>query len=194
MKTSLSRSLFVLLALLVLVAPPAAADAFGFDLGVHGGAVGTDGGKGSTFVGGAQARFHLIWLLAAEARASVYTDTVDSTTLGSVDVKNVPFQVSAMLYPIKLPKFGLYVLGGGTYSSLQVSGSSVTNGDVTEHKWSAHAGAGLDINLSKSLILNGDVRYVFLNADTVDEALSAAAADYNGDFWTATIGLNLKLF
>lgn len=193
MKKSLGLPVLVLLVLAV-AAPPAAADAFGLDLGIHGGAVGTDGGNGSTFVGGAQARFHLIWLLAIEGRASVYTDSVDSKTLGSIDVKNVPFQVSAMVYPIKLPKFGLYLLGGGTYSSLTVSGSSVTNGDVTQHKWSAHAGAGVDISLGKSISLNGDVRYVFLNADTVDEALGAAAADYNGDFWAATVGLNFKLF
>ena len=193
MKKYLGLSALALLAL-VLCAPPAAADGFGMDLGVHGGAVGTDGGNGSTFLGGAQARVHLFWLLGAEARASYYTDTVDLGTVGSVDVENIPFQVSAMLYPIKLPKFGLYLLGGGTYSNLKVTGTSVITGEVTEKKWSAHAGAGLDIKLSNSIILNGDVRYVFLNADTVAEALAAAAADYTGDFWAATIGLNFKLF
>jgi outer membrane protein W len=99
-----------------------------------------------------------------------------------------------MLYLIKLPKVGLYILGGGTYSSIKVQGTSVVTGEVTEKRWSAHAGAGLDINLSKSISLNGDVRYVFLNADSVDEALESALADYNGDFWAATVGLNFKLF
>jgi outer membrane autotransporter protein len=99
-----------------------------------------------------------------------------------------------MLYLIKLPKVGLYVLGGGTYSSIKVTGSNVVTGEVTEKRWSAHAGAGVDINLSKSISLNGDLRYVFLNADSVDEALGAAVADYNGDFWAGTIGLNFKLF
>jgi opacity protein-like surface antigen len=193
MKKSTSLSILVLLAL-VLAAPPVAADGFGMDLGIHGGAVGTDGGNGSSFVGGAQARFHLFWIIGAEARASYYTDTVDLGSLGDVDVENVPFQVSGMLYLIKLPKVGLYVLGGGTYSSIKVTGSNVTTGDVTEKKWSAHAGAGLDINLSKSISLNGDLRYVFLNADSVDEAFEAAVADYNGDFWAGTIGLNFKLF
>ena len=76
-----------------------------------------------------------------------------------------------MLYLIKLPKVGLYLLGGGTYSSMKVTGTSVVTGEVTEKKWSAHAGAGVDIQLSTRVSLNGDVRYVFLNADSVDEAL-----------------------
>ncbi|MBK6405365.1 MAG: outer membrane beta-barrel protein [Holophagales bacterium] len=164
------------------------------DLGIHGGALGTDGGNGSSFVGGAQARFHLFWIIGAEARASYYSDTYDLGQLGSVDIENVPFQVSGMIYPIKLPKVGIYLLGGGTYSNLKVQGTSVFTGEVTEKKWSAHAGAGIDINLSKTISLNGDVRYVFLNADSVDEAFESAVADYNGDFWAGTIGLNFKLF
>jgi hypothetical protein len=176
----------------VLAAPPAAADGFGMDLGIHGGAVGTDGGNGSSFVGGAQARFHLFWIIGAEARLSYYSDTYDLGQLGSVDIENVPFQASGMLYLIKLPKVGVYLLGGGTYSSLKVTGKSVVTGEVTEKKWSPHAGAGIDIGLSNTISLNGDVRYVFLSADSVDDVIEQG--DYNGDYWAATIGLNFKLF
>jgi hypothetical protein len=179
---------------LVLAAPPAAADGFGMDLGIHGGAVGTDGTNGNSFVGGAQARFHLFWIIGAEARASYYSDTYDLGQLGSVDIENVPFQVSGMIYPIKLPKVGIYLLGGGTYSNLKVQGTSVFTGEVTEKKWSAHAGAGIDIGLSSRVTLNGDVRFVFIDADSVDEVLDEVASDYTGDFWAATIGLNFKLF
>jgi opacity protein-like surface antigen len=193
MRKPIGLATLALLAL-VLAAPPVSADGFGMDLGIHGGVVGTDGSEGTGFVGGAQARFHLFWIIGAEARASYYSDSYDLGQLGSVDIENVPFQASGMLYLIKLPKVGLYVLGGGTYSSIKVNGTSVVTGEVTEKKWSAHAGAGLDINLSKSISLNGDLRYVFLNADSVDEALEAAVADYNGDFWAGTIGLNFKLF
>jgi hypothetical protein len=193
MKKSLGPAALVLLAF-ALVASPASADGMGMDLGIHGGAVGIDGSDSNSFVGGAQARFHLFWIIGAEARVSYYTDSYDLGSIGSVDIENVPFQASGMLYLIKLPKVGLYVLGGGTYSSIKVQGTSVVTGEVTEKKWSAHAGAGLDINLGKSISLNGDVRYVFLNADSVDEALESALADYNGDFWAATVGLNFKLF
>ncbi|MCL4806867.1 MAG: outer membrane beta-barrel protein [Thermoanaerobaculia bacterium] len=193
MKKLLALPALALLAL-ALAAPPAAADGFGMDLGIHGGAVGTDGGDGNTFLGGAQARFHLFWIIGAEARASYYSDTYKLEGIGSVDVENIPFQASGMLYLIKLPKVGLYVLGGGTYSSLKVNGATVGAGEVTEKKWSAHAGAGLDIGLSSRISLNGDVRYVFLDADSVDDVLDEVASDYNGDFWTATIGLNFKLF
>ena len=193
MKKPLGLSILVLFAL-VLTAPPAVADGFGLDLGVHGGAVGTDGGDGNTFLGGAQARVHLLWLIGAEARVSYYSDTYKLDGIGDVDVENVPVQLSAMLYLIKLPKVGLYLLGGGTYSSLKLNGSSVETGEATDQKWSAHAGAGLDISLGKNISLNGDVRYVFLDASNFGEALDAVADDYNGDFWAGTIGLNFKLF
>ena len=193
MKKTLGAAALALLAL-VLAAPPAAADGFGMDLGIHGGLVGTDGSEGESFVGGAQARFHLFWIIGAEARASYYSDSYDLGQLGSVDIENVPFQASAMIYPIKLPKVGVYLLGGGTYSNLKVTGTSVVTGEVTEKKWSAHAGAGIDIGLSNRLTLNGDVRFVFIDADSVDEVLDEVASDYTGDYWAATIGLNFKLF
>ena len=193
MKKPLGAAALALLAL-VLAAPPAAADGFGMDLGIHGGLVGTDGSDGESFVGGAQARFHLFWIIGAEARASYYSDSYDLGQLGSVDIENVPFQASAMIYPIKLPKVGVYLLGGGTYSNLKVTGTSVVTGEVTEKKWSAHAGAGIDIGLSNRLTLNGDVRFVFIDADSVDEVLDEIASDYTGDYWAATIGLNFKLF
>lgn len=193
MKKLLAVPALALLAL-VLAAPPAAAEGFGMDLGIHGGMVGIDDGDGNTFLGGAQARFHLFWILAVEGRASYYSDSYTLDGIGSVDVENVPFQVSGMLYPIKLPRFGVYLLGGGTYSNLKVTGTSVVTGELTEKKWSAHAGLGLDVKLSSRVTLNGDVRVVFLDADSVDEALDAAVANYKGDFWAATLGLNFKLF
>ena len=65
---------------------------------------------------------------------------------------------------------------------------------MTDKKWSAHAGAGLDINLSKTISLNGDVRYVFLDADSVDEALGSVGGRLQRRLLDGTIGLNFKLF
>ncbi len=193
MKKFMSLSSLALLAL-VLVAPPVAADSLGVELGVHGGIVNTPDGDGESFVGGAQVRFPLFWILAVEGRASYYTDSYDLGTLGSVDIENLPFQVSGMIYPIKLPKVGVYLLGGATYSNLKVTGTSVVQGEVTEKGWSAHAGAGIDIKISGRMTLNGDVRAVFLDASSVDELIDSATSNYKGDFWTATIGLNFKIF
>ena len=193
MKKSLGLAALVLLGL-ALAATPASADALGLDLGIHGGLVNTKDGGGGSFVGGAQARFHLFWIIAAEARASYYTDSYDLGRLGSVDIENLPFQVSGMIYPIKLPKIGIYLLGGGTYSNLKVKGTSVVTGEVTEKGWSAHVGAGIDLKIGDKTTLNGDVRFVYLNASSVDELINSATSNYQGDFWTATIGLNYKLF
>jgi hypothetical protein len=193
MKKPLGLAALVLLAL-VLAAPPASADALGLELGLHGGLVNSKDGDGGTFVGGAQARFQLFWIVGAEARASYYTDSYDLGELGSVDIENIPFQVSGMIYPIKLPKIGVYLLGGGTYSNLKVEGTRVVEGEVTEKKWSAHVGAGIDLKLGEKTTLNGDVRFVFLDAGSVGELLDSATENYKGDFWTATVGLNFKVF
>ena len=196
MKTRLRISALGLLVAAVAIlsaAPAAAGDAFGLDLGVHGGVLGANGGSSNLFVGGAQARFHLVWILAAELRGSYYSDTYDVSSVGSVDVKNVPIQASAMLYLLKLPGFGLYILGGGTYNVLKLDGTGNIQGSHTENKWAGHAGAGLDFGLSKHFILNVDGRYVFLRVDSANLPPASSGA-YKGDYWTATGGLIWKIF
>jgi hypothetical protein len=42
--------------------------------------------------------------------------------------------------------------------------------------------------------LNGDVRFVFLDAGSVGELLDSATENYKDDFWTATVALSFKLF
>ena len=184
----------VLLAVCALPAGPAAAsDTFGLDLGIHGGVMNSRDGKTDLFLGGAQIRAHLIWILAAEVRGSYYSDSYNVSSLGGVDVKNIPIQASAMLYLMKFPGFGLYVLGGGTYNSLKLEGTGNVTGSVNTSKWCTHAGAGIDVHLSKHVILNADGRYVFLNIDP-QNLPSATSGAYKGDYWTATAGLLWKIF
>lgn len=187
--------MFSLVMLLVGMAasPALASDAFGLDLGVHGGVLNSTDGKTGLFVGGAQVRAHLVWILAAEARASYYSDSYNVSSLGGVDVKNLPIQLSAMLYLIKLPGFGLHVLGGGTYNSLKLEGTGNVHTSVNTSKWCAHAGAGIDIHLGPHFILNADGRYVFLNVDPANLPPATSAA-YKGDYWTGTVGLLWKIF
>jgi hypothetical protein len=173
--------------------PAVASDSFSLDLGVHGGVLNSKDGKTGLFVGGAQVRLHLLFLLAAELRGSTYSDSYHVSSFGSVDVKNTPVQLSAMLYPLKYPGFGLYVLGGGTYNALTLDGSGNVSGSVHEKKWCAHAGAGVDIKLSHSFLLNVDGRYVFLKVDPQNLPPASSGA-YKGDYWTATIGLDWKIF
>jgi hypothetical protein len=191
MKTPLRIAVLTLLA--VLIATPAVAgDAFSLDLGVHGGVANSQSGKSGLFIGGAQVRLHLVWLLAAELRGSYYSDSYEVSQLGGVDVKNIPIQASAMLYPIKLPGFGLYLLGGGTYNAMTLDGTGNISASVTQNKWAAHAGAGLDFKFG-SFILNVDGRYIFLNVDP-NNLPPATSGNYKGDYWTGTVGLLWKLF
>jgi hypothetical protein len=177
-----------------LAASPAlAGDAFSLDLGVHGGVLNSKDGKTGLFVGGAQVRLHLVWLLAAELRGSYYSDSYDVSSLGGIDIKNTPVQLSAMLYLLKLPGFGLHILGGGTYNSVKLEGTGNIPGSVNSSKWAAHAGAGVDFSLSKSFLLNVDARYVFLNVDPGNLPPPSSGA-YKGDYWTATGGLLWKIF
>jgi hypothetical protein len=189
-----TRFASLVLLLTSLAAPPAlAGDAFGLDLGVHGGVLNSHDGKTGLFVGGAQARLHLVWILAAEVRASTYSDSYDVSTLGGVDIRNTPVQVSAMFSLLKLPRLELHVLGGGTYNSLKLEGTGNVPGSVNSSKWAAHAGAGLDVRLSKSFLLNLDGRYVFLDVDPANLPPPSSGA-YKGDYWTATAGLLWKIF
>lgn len=186
--------LALLLALAATPAPAAGGDGFSLDIGVNGGLVGISDGDGQKFVGGAQARVHLLWLIAAEGRASYYTDSASISSTQSIDVKNVPLQLSVMVYPIKLPKLGVYVLGGGTYSSVKLEATGPVTGAVTDKRWSAHAGAGIDVKLGSRWTLNGDARFVFLDVSDLEGLGSAVVESYNGDFWMGTIGLNFRLF
>ena len=193
MKHTLRLAGLALLVTTLAAAPALAGDAFSLDLGVHGGVLNSQSGKSGLFVGGAQARLHLVWLLAAELRGSYYSDSYDVSNFGGIDVKNTPVQLSAMVYLLKLPRVGLHVLGGGTYNALKLEGTGGVQGSYNENKWCAHAGAGLDIGLSNHFILNVDGRYVFLNVDPTNLPPATSGA-YKGDYWTATAGLLWKVF
>jgi len=189
------RLTFCCLAACILAASPAlASDAFSLDLGLNGGIANTQNTtSNSTFVGGAQLRLHFIWLLAAEVRGSYYTTSYKVSDLGGVDLKNTPIQASVLLYLLKPAGFGLYILGGGTYNAVALDGTGNVSGSVSQNKWAAHAGAGLDYALGKHFVLNIDGRYVFLNVDP-QNLPPPQAGNYKGDYWTATLGLNWKVF
>ena len=190
-----TRLSLLCLVVVALAAPPAlAGDAFRLDLGIHGGIANTQNTTNSgVFVGGAQVRLHLIWLLAAEVRGSYYTNSYKVSEIGGVDIKNTPVQASALIYLFKLPGFGLHVLGGGTYNAVKLDGTGNINTSVTQNKWAAHAGAGVDFNIGKHFVLNLDGRYIFLNVDP-QNLPPATSGNYKGDYWTATVGLNWKVF
>lgn len=190
-----ARLALLSLVMVALAAPPAlAGDAFSLDLGINGGIANTQNTTNSSvFVGGAQARLHLVWLLAAELRGSYYTNSYQVSSLGGVDIKNTPIQASVLIYFLKLPGFGLHVLGGGTYNAVKLDGTGNVTGSVTDNKWAAHAGAGVDFNLGQHFVLNLDGRYIFLNVDP-QNLPPATSGNYKGDYWTATVGLNWKVF
>ena len=192
---AIARFTFCCLAACLLAASPAlASDAFSLDLGINGGIANTQNTtSNSTFVGGAQVRLHFIWLLAAEVRGSYYTNSYKVSDLGGVDIKSTPIQASVLLYLLKLPGFGLHILGGGTYNSVTLDGTGNINGSVKQDKWATHAGAGVDFNLGKHFVLNLDGRYVFLNVDP-QNLPPPSSGSYKGDYWTATVGLNWKVF
>lgn len=194
-RTTVSKTVrFVLLsaALGLLMSQAALAGGIlGLDLGVHGGATGAQDSSSNNFIGGVQARLHLISFLGLELRGSAFQSSYEGPLSQSADLTTYPIQGSVMLYPIPLPKLSIYVLGGGGYHSYDFeyrsSGSSLVS--VTGGQWAAHAGAGIDIRLSKAFFLNLDGRYVFLD---VSELSQITGKDF--DYWSATVGLNWRLF
>lgn len=193
MRSALRLASLALLCAPLCAVPVLASDVFSLDLGIHGGVAGLKDGNSNPFVGGAQARLHIIWLLAAEGRVSYFTNSYDVSGLGGVDLKNTPVQLSAMLYLLKLPGFGLHILGGGTYNAVRLEGTGNVTGSVNTDKWCAHAGAGVDLWFSKHFGLNVDGRYFFLSVDP-GNLPPPTSGSYSGDYWTGTVSLLWKAF
>jgi hypothetical protein len=166
----------------------------GLDLGFHGGAVkAPDSDSDTNYMGGVQARLHLVLFLAVEVRGSAFKSTYQGPLLSNAELTTYPVQGSILVYPIPLPKVSIYALGGAGYHSykLEYAGAAGghSTGSLTGGTWAAHVGAGFDLKLSRSFYINADARYVFFNVDELTQVTGQEA-----NYWTATVGLNWRLF
>ncbi len=181
-------------ALGLLSARPAAAQFFA-SVGVHAGYSQTKDAPSGSFIGGAQARFRLLSFIGAEALAEYRETTYQSGGTDVLKVKDIPVQLSAMLYLIPAGPLQLYALGGVGCHFTKSEGLGPAAGAPTtnQSKWAPQAGAGVEIWPSKSWYLSADVRYVFLSISSVRDLENAVkSGSFSADYWQATAGLNYK--
>ena len=91
-----------------------------------------------------------------------------------------------MLYIIPIGPIRPYILGGvgWYYTRIDYKGSLSAINDTTEHFFGVHLGAGVELMLGKSVSINADGRYIFINASDQD----VINRDFN--YWQITFGLN----
>jgi len=155
-----------------------------FSLGVIAGYLRAPDADRGTWTAGLQARFHISPTLAVEAAGTYHKNSYGN---GDAHVTQYPVQVSALLYPLPSGSFSPYLVGGGGwyYSKIAYEGALSGLSNETENTYGTHAGAGLEIRLGSSAMIDADLRYIFLQP----RSNAFQSGDFN--YWQGTLGLSL---
>lgn len=181
---------FVALAAAAGAAAPARAESA---IGANVGYSKTVDGQGQ-FTGGAQLRLKFLPLFGFELLAGYRRENVEAKGNTVLEVEQIPVQVSVLLYPLTLGPIRLYALGGGGAYFTRSSGvnSYVSYGKVTSTDFGAHLGAGTDVRFGGPFFLSGDVRYIWLNVDSLKDVEQAFNEKRSADYWVATVMINFR--
>ncbi|MFO7446584.1 MAG: outer membrane beta-barrel protein [Ignavibacteriaceae bacterium] len=111
---------------------------------------------------------------------------------GAITVRSWPVLVSALVYPFPM----LYgIAGGGWYNTTFDFDEGFQEGDLddeTQTNFGWHLGAGVEIPLAESVMLVGDIKYVFLDYDWEDLS-DTPLNDFNSNFYIINVGLSFGL-
>jgi opacity protein-like surface antigen len=136
-----------------------------------------------TLGGGVQLRFHLISVLALEGSGDMRQNK-----FGGEIVDTFPVQASLLVY--LMPHFVVspYILGGvgWYYTHVQGSSSSPTN------RYGPHAGAGLEVALSKHWTIDASYRYLWNQSLTIPTTTSPAGKNFSDNGYMFTAALNFR--
>ena len=136
---------------------------------------------GGTLNGGAQLRLHITSVIAVEGSADYRQNKFGATT---VDV--FPVQASLMLYLAPNWVASPYILGGvGWYYT------HVQNG-ATSNRYGPHAGAGLEVALSRQWSIDGSARYLWAQSLKAPTTTSPAGRDFSDNGFMLTAALNYR--
>jgi opacity protein-like surface antigen len=143
-----------------------------------------DADKGN-IMGGAALRFKLSEALAVEGSIDYRSEKFDND---AVTVRTWPLMATGLFYPIPIV-YG--AIGAGWYNTtieynadLKALGAS----NNTEQKFGWHFGAGVELPVS-SMLITGDIRYVFLNYDFK----GLPGKSVSSDFIMITAGILFRL-
>ena len=179
----------LLLGFLGLLAPPARAQAFsdpGAGFGLQGGASkGQD--ADAVPVGRLHARYRLTGMVGVELAAGYRAEEVRQQGVPYLRLTEIHLAGSFLLFFLFDHPFQPYLLAGGGYYYVKERGLG-SNQDYgnTEHLFGFHAGAGVDVRVSRGVSLFLDGRYTFLGVASIPPGYVGKA-----DFAAATVGVNL---
>ncbi|MGE5497292.1 MAG: outer membrane beta-barrel protein [Syntrophothermus sp.] len=108
---------------------------------------------------------------------------------GGLKVRTWPVMVTGLFYPIP---FVYGAIGVGWYNTTFDYGQKLTVENLknnTQQNFGWHLGGGLEVPLGQTVMLTGDIRYVFLNYDFGDLANKAQTGDLSSNFYVITVGL-----
>lgn len=162
---------------------PRQQDRVGFGIGPVGGYLKARGADRGTWTAGAAARLYFARFLAAEAAITFHDNSYSN---GDIHVVQYPLQLSLLVFPFPSWDLQPYVLGGAGwyYTRIHYEDSLAALNDQTEHWFGGHLGAGVEIAASRTVSVNADIRYVFVDPKTDIQNKSADA-----DYWMVTFGV-----
>ncbi len=133
--------------------------------------------------GGVLARFHLTESLAIEGSVDYRRETYEN---GDITVRTIPVMATGLFYIAPGLPISPYLLAGvgWYYADIDHTGRFVTLGNIRRNRIGGHLGAGIELPLSRSLAIDGNFRYVFLD-------LNEPAKDIRADAWLGTVGVIL---
>ncbi|TAK07983.1 MAG: hypothetical protein EPO39_05500 [Candidatus Manganitrophaceae bacterium] len=157
--------------------------------GIHGGFQNSKDSDGGTGFGGAHLRFRFLSFLGIEVAADATTETFLNE---SVVLTETPLSVTGLIYPFGAPftffpwPVTPYLAGGGTWVFFRTdfrnglaTGATNLQAAAPPETYLApgwHAGAGLDIGLTKNVAFNIEYRQTFWDfRENIDNATVRAA-------------------
>jgi hypothetical protein len=188
----MKRCRFALLAALApLLAAPRPAAAQFVELGGHASYTKASGADGS-WAGGAQVRGRFI---GAEGLIDYKRTTYSFAGVDTLRVEQYPVQASLMLWLFPREwSFQMYALGGGGWYHTRSTflGPEGALGTSTTNRFGGHAGGGIEILAGDHVALYGDVRWVWLDVDSIDAIRDRYDNNPKADFLHVTTGISYR--
>ena len=138
---------------------------------------------GGTLGGGAQLRLHFTSVIAVEASADYRQNKFGGTT-----VQEAPVQASLLLYLTPHWVVSPYMLGGVGWYFTHIQGSSSS----PSNRYGPHAGAGLELGLTRHWSIDGSYRYLWTQSLTAPTTTSPAGKNFSDKGFMLTAALNYR--
>jgi opacity protein-like surface antigen len=151
----------------------------------------SDSDEEGNYFGGAQVRLKGTPFFAAEVAIEYHSDEYLN---GNVEIISWPVQASALFYVFP----AVYGLAGAGWHNTTIKVEGEPDESNADFGW--HLGGGVEIPVSESMSISGDIRYVFLDYDGHENQLVEVGEsereieDLEADFWEASFGINFSIW